>query len=136
VSFASAPVRVLIVDDNVDAAVALSTLLEQKGYFNLLLHDGFRVLEAALRLVPDVILMDIEMPGINGYQVATLIRQEESLDRTLLIAVTGWSDHDHRKNAMQAGFDIYLVKPVRAEEIFALLVHATGGTLARTLSPQ
>jgi CheY-like chemotaxis protein len=116
--------HVLVVDDNVDAADTLSMLLELEGYETTTVHDGFEVLEAALRVTPGVVLMDLEMPGIDGCQVAALLRQEPALANTLLVAVTGFSDDGHRKAAKDAGFDIQLVKPVPAEVLFPLLAQA------------
>ena len=104
--------HVLVVDDDVDAAEAVAALLELEGHRPALLHDGLGVLEAARSFVPDVILMDLGLPGINGYEAAALVRQERSLDGILLVALTGWGSDAHKRASRQAGFDFHLTKPV------------------------
>jgi CheY-like chemotaxis protein len=116
--------HVLVVDDDVDAAEAVAALLELQGHRPALLHDGLGVLEAARSFVPDVIVMDLGLPGINGYEAAALVRQERSLDGILLVALTGWSTEAHRRASIDAGFDMHLTKPVTYRALFDTLSKA------------
>ena len=111
-SRATISLHVLVVDDNVDAAEAVAALLELQGHRPLLVHDGLEVLEAARTFVPDVIVMDLGLPGINGYEAAGLVRQERSLDDVLLVALSGWGTDAHKRASSDAGFDFHLTKPV------------------------
>ncbi|MDB5856341.1 MAG: putative histidine kinase, hybrid [Ramlibacter sp.] len=107
-----APGRVLVVDDNLDAAETLATLLEMLGLQVRQAHDGTSVLAAALAFKPDVVLLDIGLPGMDGYEVAKALRAEPRLGRVTLIALTGWGAEDDRRRALAAGFDHHLTKPV------------------------
>jgi DNA-binding response OmpR family regulator len=118
--------RVLVVDDNVDTAQTLVTILEMEGHMAAAVHNGLEVLEAARRLAPDAILLDVGLPGLNGYKVATLLREAKLLDKTLLVGITGGGTEVHELAAGEAGFDIQLVKPFKAEALLALLA-ARGG---------
>ena len=109
--------HVLLVDDDVDAAEAVGALLELQGHRPALLHDGLGVLEAARSFVPDAIILDLGLPGINGYEVAALLRQERSLDGVLLVALTGWGSEAHKRASLDAGFDIHLTKPVTCQAL-------------------
>jgi CheY-like chemotaxis protein len=115
------PLHVLVVDDDVDAAEAVAALLELQGHRPALLHDGLGVLEAARSVVPDVIVMDLGLPGINGYEAAGLLRQERSLDGVLLVALTGWGSEAHKRASLDAGFDLHLTKPVTYADLFDTL---------------
>jgi CheY-like chemotaxis protein len=120
--------RVLVVDDNIDAAETLSLLLLHSGYETATVYAGVDVLAVALRFMPNVILLDMEMPEMDGCEVALLLRQVRSVDETLLVALTGWDDDAHRQAAKDAGFDVYLVKPVAPDVLLALLAHAAERT--------
>jgi CheY-like chemotaxis protein len=113
--------HVLVVDDDVEAAEAVGALLELQGHRPALLHDGLGVLEAARSFVPDAIVMDLGLPGINGYEVASLLRQERSLDGILLVALTGWGTEAHKRASIDAGFDVHLTKPVTYDRLFEAL---------------
>ena len=104
--------RVLVVDDNEDAADTLTTFLEMIGMHTRAVHDGPAALPAALSFRPDVVLLDIGLPGMNGYEVARALRAEPVLGRVALVALTGWGAEDDRRRAMEAGFDHHLTKPV------------------------
>jgi CheY-like chemotaxis protein len=106
------PARVLVVDDNLDAADTLTTFLEMLGLQARQANDGESAVSAALDFAPDVVLLDIGLPGMDGYQVARALRAEPRLARTTLIALTGWGAEDDRRRAMDAGFDDHLTKPV------------------------
>jgi CheY-like chemotaxis protein/two-component sensor histidine kinase len=118
---AQGPGRVLVVDDNRDAAETLATLLEMLGLQTRQVHDGEAVLAAALEFRPDVVLLDIGLPGMDGYEVAQVLRAEPRLGRVTLIALTGWGAEDDRRRAMAAGFDHHLTKPVDLGVLEAML---------------
>jgi CheY-like chemotaxis protein len=103
---------VLVVDDNRDAAETLSTFLEMLGVQAQQVHDGAEVLEAARAFGPDVVLLDIGLPGMDGYQVARALRADPELAHARLIALTGWGAEEDRRRAQEAGFDHHLTKPV------------------------
>ena len=104
--------RVLIVDDNVDSAVGLSLLLRRGGDEVCVVHDGFAALREAEAFRPDVALLDIGMPEMDGYELAQRIRQSVWGARTVLIAMTGWSQEEARARIVEAGFDLHLIKPL------------------------
>jgi signal transduction histidine kinase len=106
------PARVLVVDDNIDAANTLGTLLTLQGISVSLAYDGAAAIEAARAGAPDVVLMDIGMPRVNGYEAARQIRSQPGGNRITLIALTGWGQYADRRLAEQAGFDFHFVKPV------------------------
>ncbi len=113
--------RVLLVDDNVDSAQTLALLLEMNGYAVQLAYDGLSAVEAAIAYRPDVALLDIGLPGLDGYQTAQRIREQAQLEGTVLIALTGYGRDTDRERSKQAGFDHHLVKPARFDEIEAIL---------------
>jgi CheY-like chemotaxis protein len=113
--------RILVVDDNRDAAASLAMLLKLMGNFVCTAHDGLRGLEAAKEHRPDVILLDIGLPKMNGYDVARSIRQESWGQRMVLIAVTGWGQEEDRRKSQEAGFDRHMVKPVDPQTLIRLL---------------
>ncbi len=104
--------RILVVDDNRDAATTLATLLEAQQHQVQLAFDGVTALEAADSFQPDVVLLDIGLPGIDGYEVARRLREKAALKDVLIIAISGYGQEDDRKRSQQVGFDHHLVKPV------------------------
>lgn len=118
------PIRVLLVDDDVDAVEPLAVLLQLDGHETEVVRNGLDALDAARRVLPDLVILDISLPGLDGYQVAAQIRQEAPLAHTLLVALTGWGDDDHRHAALDAGFDVHLVKPVAWKAIRELVARA------------
>jgi CheY-like chemotaxis protein len=122
------PTRVLVVEDNLDAAVTLVDLLTLWGYEVSAVHDGLAAVEVAPRYRPDVVLLDIGLPGIDGYEVARRLRRRSELDGLLVVAVTGYGQEGDRQRAREAGFDHHLVKPVDLEILRRLLGGA--GSLA------
>ncbi len=112
---------VLIVDDNEDAASTLGTLLEIKGFTTQIRHDGVSAIAACLEFSPDTILLDIGLPGIDGYEVAKRIRHLVLPKRPCLIAVTGWGEEEHKRLSKDAGIDHHLVKPIVIDQLFPLL---------------
>lgn len=113
--------RILVVDDNVDAAVALSALLKKHGHDVLEVHDGVEALQAYEGFRPEIVLLDIGMPGVNGLDVARRLRQRNRSPRTLIIAVTGWGKSEDETLSRDAGFDLHLVKPVDEAELLKAL---------------
>ncbi len=104
--------RILVVDDAQAAAYTLSKLLEKLGHVVLTASDGSAALELARREIPDIIISDIAMPGMDGHQLARRIREEPALVGTALIALSGYGQESDRRRAAEAGFDRHLVKPV------------------------
>jgi PAS domain S-box-containing protein len=113
--------RVLVADDNRDAAEGLARLLELEGHECHTAYDGLHALELAEQVRPRVAVLDIGMPGLDGYEVAQRIRSLPDGDEILLVALTGWGQEEDRRRAEQAGFDHHLVKPVSAEALLELL---------------
>ena len=116
-----APRRVLVVDDNQDAAHALRLLLETEGHRVMVAADGAAGLALAREHRPDVVLLDIGLPTLNGYEVATRIRADPALKGTMLIAITGYGQMHDRARASASGFDRHLVKPVEFRALQELL---------------
>jgi CheY-like chemotaxis protein len=112
---------VLVVDDNVDAAETLAAVLEMTGRRTRTVHEGRGVLEAAREFGPDIVLLDIGLPGMSGYEVARQLRADPRFSRTLLLAVTGWGSAEDRRRSHEAGFDEHLTKPVDLAELEPLL---------------
>ena len=113
--------RVLIVDDNVDAARSLADLLEMTGHDVRLAHDGLPALQAAFDYRPDVVLLDIGLPGLSGLEVAQRIRQQPTLKNIVLVALTGYGQDTDRQRSLEAGFDHHLVKPADFGEVQKIL---------------
>jgi signal transduction histidine kinase/CheY-like chemotaxis protein len=113
--------RVLIVDDNEDYALSMAKILEAMGHEVRVAHDGLAGLEAAQAFRPDVALLDIGMPRLNGYELAKRLRAAPATAATLLVAVTGWGQQSDRQLARDAGFDEHLVKPVDIARLMAVI---------------
>jgi signal transduction histidine kinase/CheY-like chemotaxis protein len=107
--------RVLIVDDNQDAADMLLNLFRSHGFDAAAAYNGADAVSEAARFAPDVVVMDLAMPGVDGYEAARRIRQSPEGKSLLLIALTGWGQEGTRRKALEAGFDFHAVKPVDIE---------------------
>ena len=118
------PARVLVVDDNMDAANTLATLLTLQGMSVALAYDGAAAVEAVREEAPDVVLMDIGMPRLNGYEAARAIRRQAAGKRITLIALTGWGQYADRHLAEEAGFDHHFVKPVDFRALMGCLARS------------
>ncbi len=118
---APSAVRVLLVDDNVDAAVSLSLLLQLGGHRTEVAHSGPEALQRVADFKPDVVLLDLGLPGMNGYEVARAIRAAPNLGCPRLVAVTGWGAAEDRLKSKQAGLDEHLTKPVDISRIEDML---------------
>jgi two-component system, chemotaxis family, CheB/CheR fusion protein len=126
------PLRILVADDNADAVESLALLLRLAGHDVHAVYDGEAATSAAAKLRPQVVLLDIGMPGANGYEVARRIREQPWGRRVLLVALTGWGQDADRQRAEQAGFDAHLVKPVPPDALERLLAAAaTVGAASR-----
>jgi signal transduction histidine kinase/ActR/RegA family two-component response regulator len=113
--------RVLVVDDNDDAADLLSLMLEQAEYATTKACDGPSALAAVEAWTPDVVILDIGLPGMSGYDVARALRRNQHGEELELIALTGWGSQEDKQRAMEAGFDVHLTKPVDAEKLYGAL---------------
>jgi signal transduction histidine kinase/CheY-like chemotaxis protein len=103
--------RVMVVDDNVDTVTTLALLVQESGHDVRTAYDGSAVLEAALDYRPHVVLLDIGLPGLNGFEVAKQLRQQPALQNAMLVAMTGYGRESDRQRSREAGFDHHLVKP-------------------------
>ena len=117
---ATEPRRILVVDDNRDAAESLSILLHARGHDVRVAYDGLEAVGAAIAFQPDVVLLDIGLPKLYGYDAARRIRDARG-DGVLLVAVTGWGQEEDRRRAKAAGFDHHLTKPVDPEAISRII---------------
>jgi CheY-like chemotaxis protein len=123
---AQASLDILLVDDSIDAAVAMGLLLETLGHHVRTVHDGVTALEAARASAPQVVILDIGLPGMNGFEVARNLRRRPDMADALLVAVTGYGQASDRQLSRDAGFDLHFVKPVS----FAAIEDALGSAFA------
>jgi len=119
--------RILIVDDNHDSADSLSMLLEITGNKTYAAHDGMEALEAAEKYRPDVMLLDIGLPKLDGHEVCRRVREQPWGKDVIMIALTGWGQEDDRRKSQEAGFNGHLVKPVDYDKLLELLGELTNG---------
>ena len=116
--------RVLVVDDNVGSTKLLARMLARLGEHEVqAAHDGPAALEAVARFRPHLVLLDIGLPCISGYEVADRLRQQPENTGLLVVALTGYDDEQDRQRALAAGFDEYLTKPASVEDLERLLTH-------------
>jgi PAS domain S-box-containing protein len=121
---AMAPRRILVVDDNRDSADSLAMLLRLNGHEVHTAHDGLEALEGAAAFQPQVILLDIGLPRLNGYEAARRIREQQRHKSPTLVALTGWGQEEDRRRSEEAGFDAHLVKPVDFTALTKLLAES------------
>ena len=131
---ATARRRVLIVDDSEDSAESLAMLLQFGGHETHKAHSGVEAIEAAERIRPDAVLLDIGLPGLNGYEVCRRIRSEPWGKGLLLVALTGWGQEEDRQRSREAGFDVHMVKPPDVEVLMKLLASMPSATGAQPQS--
>jgi CheY-like chemotaxis protein len=124
--------RVLVVDDNVDAAESLAMLVGLQGHEVRVAHDGYSALEQVTDFRADVVLLDIGLVGLDGYEVARRLRRQSSAENLLLIAVTGYGRPEDRFRSREAGFDYHLVKPVDPDRLCRLLANLDVPVPAKT----
>ena len=113
--------RVLIADDNRDWADGLAVLLEEQGYAVRTTYDGREAIEAARTFQPDIVVLDIRMPRLTGYEAARVFHGHPQSTRPILIAITAWAGESGKLRAEMSGFDYYLAKPAEPSEILELL---------------
>jgi PAS domain S-box-containing protein len=113
--------RILVVDDNQDLARGLARLLELQGHVVAVAHDGPSGLELARAIDPDFVLLDIGLPGMDGFQVAALLRETQDTKNAVIIAISGYGQDEDRVRSKQAGFDFHLVKPISSHELTTIL---------------
>ena len=118
---ATRAVRVLVVDDNVDAADGLALLLDLQGHASRVAYDGESALEAAKDFRPEVAILDIGMPGMDGYELARRLREAPETATAILVAMTGWGQEEDLRRAKEAGFHHHVVKPADPDELEKLL---------------
>jgi CheY-like chemotaxis protein len=116
--------RILVVDDNRDSAESLALYLELLGHTVRMAHDGIEAVSAAAALRPDAVLLDIGLPGQNGYEVARSLRGTAWGRDLLLVAITGWGQEEDKRRARESGFDIHLTKPIDPRTVVDLLQSA------------
>lgn len=113
--------KVLVVDDNLDSAKSLSMLMTMAGQDVRSAHDGPAAVAQAAEFRPDLVLLDIGLPGMDGYEVCQAMRNRDGLGKSTIVALSGWGQEDDRRRSLAAGFSRHLVKPVRTETIHELL---------------
>ncbi len=121
--------RILVVDDNKDAAESLAMLLKADGHDVQAVYDGLAALDAARRYRPNLILLDIGLPGMNGFEVAKKVRNELELGNVVLVAMTGYGQESDKQSTQEAGFDHHLVKPADFNEVKHLVATAFQGRI-------
>ena len=114
-------IRVLVVDDNKDSAESLGMLLQLKGNDIRTAHDGLEAVTVAETFRPELVLLDIGLPKLNGYEVARRIRQKPWGRDMILVALTGWGQDEDRRRSQEAGFNFHIVKPVELAALEKLL---------------
>lgn len=117
----SSQLRVLIVEDYEDSAVSMKTLLRLLGHDVEVAFNGIEALAKAGKQEPDVILLDIGLPGLNGWEVARLLRDQATEKKPFFIAITGYGTAEDRRQSEKAGVDLHMVKPIDPQELAAIL---------------
>lgn len=113
--------RILVVDDSIDGAEAMALLLKYDGHDTRTAHNGHDAVAAARAFLPEVVFLDIGLPGKDGYEVARELRADPSLHDAVLVALTGWGTDEDRRKSKEAGFDHHFVKPVEVETVESML---------------
>jgi two-component system, sensor histidine kinase len=117
----SPPRKVLLVDDNVDAVAVVAAWLKRAGHEVHEARDGVTATELARRIRPDIVFLDLGLPGLDGLGVARQLRSDPNLSRMRIVAMTGSGREDDRQAAREAGFDQYLLKPIDLDFVRSLL---------------
>jgi signal transduction histidine kinase/CheY-like chemotaxis protein len=121
----TARARVLVIDDNQDVALTLAALVRHSGHDVQTAHDGPAALDLARSYRPDLVLIDIGLPGMDGYEVARRLRADVGLAEAMLAALTGYGQEEDRRRSEESGFDQHLIKPIRTETLVKLLASAS-----------
>jgi CheY-like chemotaxis protein len=120
--------RVLVVDDSIDTVRGMEILLKLLGYDVETASDGLTAIDIAGRQKPHFVLLDIGMPGIDGYEIAARLRREEWCEDSILVAISGYGRDEDRQRSTEAGFDHHFIKPVDHAALFSLLGAPTNGS--------
>jgi CheY-like chemotaxis protein len=115
------PERILVVDDNRDAADSLATLIRSFGHEVRAVYDGNQALEETTTFEPDMALVDIGMPGLDGYETVAQLSQRRGNEHLIVVAVTAWSRDEDKRQAYDSGFDLHVTKPMSVEKLKELL---------------
>jgi CheY-like chemotaxis protein len=115
------PIRILVADDNVDSADCLARLLKIAGHELCIAYDGPTALALAINFQPKLVLLDIGIPGLTGYEVARRLKETPETKKATLVAITGWGQPEDQQRSREAGFDYHLLKPVKPETLQQLL---------------
>jgi CheY-like chemotaxis protein len=129
--------RILVVEDQADVAWLLTLVLRRDGHEVQLARDGPTALEAVQIAPPDVVLLDIGLPGMSGWEVARWVTEQPAEKRPLLVAITGYGEEEDRRRSEEAGIDLHLVKPVDPDELLGLLrrfYRVVGGWVQQTIT--
>ena len=118
---------ILVVDDNRDSAESLALLLKYMGHDTHVALDGAQAVQSAGSILPDVVLLDLGMPRISGFDVCRSIRAQSWAEGMILIAQTGWGQDEDRRRTEEAGFDGHLVKPIDPDALLRLVAALSGG---------
>ena len=122
----ASPRRVLVVDDDADATETVSMLLKLSGHEVEVASDGDSALEVAEKFKPEIILLDVGLPGMHGYEVAQRLRRLPENENLIIVALTGYGQEQDRLRALEAGFDYHFVKPVDFNKLEALVNNPSG----------
>jgi CheY-like chemotaxis protein len=120
--------RILVVDDNRDAATSLAMMLKLMGNETKTAHDGLEALDIAAAFLPDLILLDIGMPRLNGSETAKRIRTQPWGKDVVLVALTGWGQEEDRRKSAESGFNLHMVKPIELATLESLLINLQANT--------
>jgi CheY-like chemotaxis protein len=120
--------RVLVVDDSKDGADSMAAVIQMLGGETQVAYDGLSAIAAMSAFQPSIVLLDISMPGMDGFEVARQTRANAALTQPKLIALTGWGTEEEQRRTREAGFDEHWVKPVAPERLRALLKPAAPGS--------
>ena len=120
--------RILVVDDSIDTLRGMEILLKLLGYDVETASDGLTAIDIAGRQKPHFVLLDIGMPGIDGYEIATRLRREAWCESSILVAISGYGRDEDRQRSTEAGFDHHFIKPVDHAALFSLLGAPTTGS--------
>jgi two-component system CheB/CheR fusion protein len=123
--------RILIVEDNLDYALGLRRLLESAGHELHICKDGLGALSQASAFAPDVILLDLGLPGMDGYEVARRMREDESLARARIVVISGYACEEDRRRSREIGVDEHLAKPVRFSKLLRIVTETGRGSIRR-----
>lgn len=111
--------RVLVVDDNVDAAALAGDIIATQGHIVIVANSGAEAIDKVWEFSPDVMFLDLGMPGMDGYEVARTLRRDRRFDSLRIVALTAWGDSAARERVKSCGFDAHLVKPAKIESLFS-----------------